>query len=381
MGLATAYYLARAHKSVLLLEQHDLANAFGSSKGVSRFFRIMYSDIALALLAQASDPLWRQLENDAGVNLRDMNGLLFWGTPEGVETPEGNLPGCKATMDALGIRYDEFGSPRDLQAAYPILKNLPGDCIGLYQADAGVIHAEETCRAYARLGRDLGVLVRTHEQVVSIGDANGGTHGVVVETSAGTYYGRKLVLAVGMWTNDVLGSLGVQLDLRIWEMTVSYYRLVAPKDRPYPMWFYFGLPSGDDGGTYYSIPPVGSSDRVKVSTDFTNHIFGSAKECTGVPDERILELVQEFVDSHIDGLGDGPIPEATYTCNYTVAPRFAMKLDFVPGQRDIVVFTGEGGQAFKFAPLFGMALSELVLAGTTRHNISNLAIRDQDVVR
>lgn len=381
MGLATAYYAARAGKRVLVLDQFELFNQQGSSKGDSRFFRIMYSDRVLSLLAQASDPLWRDLERESGVRLRDMNGLLFWGTPAGVSTPEGNLPGCKEAMDALGIPYEEYESPAALAQAYPVLRQLPDDCIGLYQADAGVIRADETCRALYRLGQALGVTALANQRVVDIvpGDRDGDD--VAVTTETGTHRGRSVVLAPGAWTNDLLRPLGLQLNLEIWEMTVCHYGLNAPPALPYPMWFYFGLPSGDDGGTYYSIPPVAGSGRVKVSTDFTNRIVPSPADCTRAPDERILQLVREFVGSYVNGLTDDALPGSAHTCNYTVAPDFGFILDAVPGHRNIILFSGEGGQAFKFAPLIGMVLTELALAGITRYNISNFSIHRPGIIQ
>jgi sarcosine oxidase len=374
MGLGAAYYSARAHKEVLLLEQFDFFNDQSSSKGDSRFFRVMYSDLTLALLAQAADPLWRQLEVDAGMSLRDMNGLLFWGTPAGVNTPEGNLPGCKQTMDTLGIEYEEYSTPGELRTAYPILKELPEECVGLYQADAGVIHAKRTCSALFHLGQELNVTARPNERVDSIVPAQEAGAPVTVVTSRGTYRGRKVILTPGAWTNQLLNALGLQLNLDIWEMTVCHYQMLKPPAEPYPMWFYFGLPVGDDEGTYYSIPPVGDSGRVKVATDFTNHIVHAPSQCTRIPDERILALVKQFVASHVVGLSEDPIPGSAHTCNYTVAPDFGFVLDFLPGSRDIVLFSGEGGQAFKFAPLIGTVLAELALAGVTRYNISSFTM-------
>ena len=44
IGLSAAYHCAMAGKKVLLIEQYDLFNDRASSKGLSRFFRIVYAD-------------------------------------------------------------------------------------------------------------------------------------------------------------------------------------------------------------------------------------------------------------------------------------------------------------------------------------------------
>ncbi len=69
MGLSAAYSCARTGKRVLVLEQFRFFNERGSSKGLSRFFRIVYSDALLCLLARSAYPLWQELERESGETL------------------------------------------------------------------------------------------------------------------------------------------------------------------------------------------------------------------------------------------------------------------------------------------------------------------------
>lgn len=375
VGLAASYYAALAGYRVIGLEQFNFLNEYGSSKGESKFFRVMYSDRILASLAQAADPIWRDLETAASVRLREMTGLLFLGRPAGLNTAEGNLLGCKAVMNQLGIHYKEYSSPAAIQRDFPVFCRLPSDSIGMFQADAGVIYAEDTSRALIELARGCGVALHNHEPVVAIIPPRRLADGVVVNTASAQYTATKVIVSVGAWTNVLLGSLGLKLPLKIWEMTVSYHRVEEMMSDRYPLWFYFGLPEGDDGGTYYGVPPLRNSDRVKLAANFTKRVVDWPQECTHVPDERVLTLVQEFAAAHMRGLSAAPIEGSAYTCNYSVGPVFRPAIDFVPGFPDIVLFAAEGGQSFKFAPLFGKILAELAATGSTRYDIGCLSLQ------
>ena len=79
-GLSCAAALAkRGLSDVVLLEAHTLAHARASSYGETRMFREMYSDPVLCRLAQEANRLWREEEQQAGEQLRETHGLLFYG--------------------------------------------------------------------------------------------------------------------------------------------------------------------------------------------------------------------------------------------------------------------------------------------------------------
>ena len=125
IGLSAAYQCARAGKKVLLLvEQFEFFNEHASSKGDSRFFRIIYADARLSLLAQSAYALWRELEREAETTLLTRTGVLFYGIAGDLMTREGNLKSCLQVMDALGIPYQNYDASA-LKERFPVLKNIP----------------------------------------------------------------------------------------------------------------------------------------------------------------------------------------------------------------------------------------------------------------
>src|SRR6185436_10947061 len=81
MGSATAYQLAKRGRRVLLLEQFAIGHERGSSHGHSRIIRLAYDALDYVRLAQAAYPLWRALEQEAGVELVLMSGGLDFARP------------------------------------------------------------------------------------------------------------------------------------------------------------------------------------------------------------------------------------------------------------------------------------------------------------
>ncbi|ATB43161.1 hypothetical protein CYFUS_008641 [Cystobacter fuscus] len=375
IGLSTAYWCSKAGKKVLLLDQFDFNNDYFSSKGESRFFRVMYSDPLLALLAQSAYPLWRQIESENGQGriLTD-TGLLFFGTPDGLNTPEGNIPQAETVMSELGIPFASY-TEGQLESTYPVFKGLDSSSVGVSQSMGAVIAANVALQALRNLCVKQGVTLLAHQTVSRIRTA--GPTSVTVTTNQGDYTAAKLVLVPSAWTNQVLSSLSVKLNLEIWTMTYAYYG-VDQYSYDYPLWFYFGTPDGDDGGTYYGLPPLLTPGKIKVGTDFTFQKSALPPTSPPQPDPRMLSYLDKFMLAHVNGLQSTAMNAVG--CLYTMTPDTNFVVDLVPGHDNIVLFTGDTGQAFKFTPILGKILSELALSGTTQFNIAPFSIHRPDII-
>src|SRR2546430_16611071 len=101
MGSATAWWLARRGRSVLVLERFEQGHARGSSHGSSRIFRLAYPVRTYVRLAQAALPLWQELEEVAGVDLLTTTGGVDHGRPDSVVQVAEALAACRAPPDLL----------------------------------------------------------------------------------------------------------------------------------------------------------------------------------------------------------------------------------------------------------------------------------------
>jgi sarcosine oxidase len=210
------------------------------------------------------------------------------------------------------------------------------------------------------LARARGATVLDEAPVYGVRTAG---EGVEVETAAGNFSARKLVVAAGAWTNRVLGHLGYGIPITCTQEQVTYFRTphlweFAPER--FPVWIWHGGP----GYTFYGLPVYGAAGS-KAGQDTGGDVV-SVDTRTFDPNPRILATLRDFLQRYIPrSLG----PELyTKTCLYDMPPDREFVLGTVPGVPQVAFFCG-AGHAFKFAGLVGRILSEIALEGRTRYEI------------
>ena len=370
IGLSAAYYAAAAGYSTTLFEQFDFGNARASSDGDSRMFRVMYSDANMARLAEASMGQWHEIEAATGRTLLSRNGLLFYGVRE--QSVEGDLAQCQQVMTDLGIPFTPYDRAGML-AAFPVFRSLPDNYVGLSQKSGASIVVKQSLATFAELAAQKGAQLLTHcaAKVRPVqSSSGGGEDGYCIDTAQGTFIAKHLILAPGAWSNNVLQSFGLQLDLTIWQMTVCYFDVDA--SLPWPMWYEFG-PAADGRGLYYGFPPLERPGSIKVSADFTNNTFKDPSQCTYQPDPAILAQMSSLVAQRFNGIN--AMPQVPMTCLYTMSKDFQIILDTVPGHPNVALLSGESGRAFKYTPLFGRILVELATTGKSAYDIREFSLQ------
>src|SRR4051794_27102606 len=214
MGLATAWQVAAAGRSVVLLERFGFGHARGSSHGRERIFRYGYTDPLYVRLAKAADQGWRRLERDTGQPLLDRFGCLDWGN-------EAELAAIAAACKAEGVKvkWRDGAAEHGLRSSGPVLS----------QPGAGRVRAEQALRALRVAATRAGASMRFNEPVTAI-EPDGGGHGssVTVRTEAGEYRAPVAVVTAGAWAGELLAGLVPGLPpLTVTEELVAYFRPVA----------------------------------------------------------------------------------------------------------------------------------------------------------
>ena len=183
------------------------------------------------------------------------------------------------------------------------------------------------------------------------------------------------MIAAGAWTNDLLTSFTDPLNLEIWPMLWGHYKVEnALRDR-FPQWFCFQQenPENNDGGLYYGFPcHTPETSLIKVGIDWCPPELRTKTMKTFVrePDSELVELLDRFLRHNWEGIGECV---GLYCSPYTMTQDTLFVLDKLPGYPQISLFTGGAGQAFKFAPLLGKLLAELVLEKTPSVDLSPLS--------
>lgn len=360
MGSAAAYHLAARGADVVGLERFQPAHARGSSHGGSRIIRQAYfEDPAYVPLLLRAYELWEQLGVDGDREVHRITGGVFAG-PESSTTVAGSLRAAQ-----------EYGLAHDVLTADEIAHRFPGfapaaDQIGVYEYLAGFARPEETVRAHVDLAQRAGADLRFGVEVLDWADTG---DAVRVTTDQGTLHGDRLVVCPGAWAPQMLADL--QTGIRI-ERQVMYWFDLAPDAPPMddaPVYIH----ETTVGEQIYGFPAIdGPGGGVKTA------FFRKGIDCapdtidrTVHPDEA--QAMLERVRALLPGVGSSDDASACMlhaaTCMYSTTPDHDFVIAEHPRHARVAVACGFSGHGFKFVPVVGEILADLVLDGSTRHPI------------
>jgi sarcosine oxidase len=327
MGTATAYALARAGRSVTLLEQFALGHTRGSSHGKSRVFRFSYPETGYVEMGMESLRLWRELEDRGGVHILEQTGGFDYGA--GIEA------NAKA-LEACGARA-EWMTGREARERWPLVQ-FEDDGPVLFSPDAGWTDADLAVETFARLAQEQGARLAEQQQVHELSPTD---DGVVVRTPDASWSAKAVVVTAGPWSRDLLLQLDIDLPVVPIRETAVFFRqpehapaLVEWGDR-----LRYALPDPDHG--------------LKAA----EHILDAAPDDPdedGEPDLESARRVGEWIRRRFPAAD--PEPADMQTCFYTVTDdeRFILER-----HGRVIVGSPCSGHGFKFAPLIGRRLAAL----------------------
>jgi sarcosine oxidase len=326
MGLATAAALARAGRSVVVLEQFGVDHDRGSSHGTVRIFKVSYPETEFVRLAQDSLARWRELEAESGEELLTTTGTL----------DVGGIAGRREALERCGAAF-EFVMAAEIERRFGL--TIDGGGEALFQPDGGALHAD---RARNVLASSLEVVAET--AVASLAPER---EAVLLRTSAGEVRARAVVVTVGAWVTKLLSPLGLQPDVVAARETVAYFRLGDGRgSTPLSEW------RPEDREVFYAI--VGRDGLLKVGVSGSG--LPTDPDEHGRVDEDVVRRAADWARRRYELHDDAPA--RAETCLYTNAPdeRFVLER-----RGRIVVGSPCSGHGFKFAPVVGERLAALAL--------------------
>ncbi len=332
-GAATAWWLARRGRDVVLVERFESAHTRGSSHGGSRIFRFAYGDPAYAAMAVEALPLWQELEDDAGTRLLETTGGVDHGD-------EASVREVASSLGAVGARHEVL-RPEAAAERWP---GIRFEGLVVHSPDGGRCLADATVAALQDRAAAHGADVRFVAGPARVMPA---TDRVAVHTETESWDAAVAVLTCGPWTGATAASLGIDLPpLRVTCEQVQHFPLLDPAAGPaWPSFIHHREP------WIYGLWTPG--EGVKVA----RHMAGRTVDPDDgpfAPDSRVSDEVAEHVREWFPGLD--PVPTNAATCLYTTTPSH----EFVLARHGpIVIGSACSGHGFKFAPLVGRRLADL----------------------
>lgn len=346
MGSSSVFHLAKRGHRVLGIDRFHPPHNFGSSHGLTRIIREAYFEDPLYVpLVQRSYELWAALEEKSGNQLLLKTGGLMIGPHDGTL-----VSGASRSAEQHHLEHEILNST-NLGQKFPIF-NVDDDPLAVWEPRAGILFPERAIQTHLELAAQNHAQLRFNEPVRKWEPFE---KGVRVFTDGNSYSANYLVLSTGAWMNDLLPAR--KLPLTVERQVLYWFKQVSHQDLFRPDQFPIFIRQYARDRFFYGFPDLG--DGVKVAF---HHQGGKVD-----PNALSQGVDQEEIDEMRDVLS-GYLPDAngellsTAVCMYTNTPDEHFILDYHPQFPQVIVASPCSGHGFKFSPVIGEMISDMVIA-------------------
>jgi sarcosine oxidase len=339
---------------VLGLERFDVPHEYGSSHGITRIIRLAYYEHTdyVPLLRRAYE-LWRELEAAAGEQLLHVTGA--------VDAGPGIFEGSRQSCLDHDLPHEVMEGP-ELASRFPGYR-LPDETRVLFQRDGGFLLPERCIVAHVEQALGHGALVRARERVLEWEDTG---DSVRVRTERGEYEAEQFVFTAGAWAAEVARLPGlVQAERQV----LAWFQPLRPElfaPQRFPV---FNIQV--DEGHFYGFPAHGIPG-FKLGRYHHLDEQVDADAVDREPNMRDEAVLRSFTERYFPDAA-GPTV-ALKVCLFENSPDEHFILDRHPESERVVVGAGFSGHGFKFCSVVGEILADLVLDGTTAHEVDFLRL-------
>ena len=349
MGTAAGWAIANRGHSVRVVEQFDHVHTLGSHGGITRIFRHAYAEGAdYVPWALAADAEWHALQERTGSSIIHRIGCLDMAAPG---NDHADLARSSAEKQDLDF---EWITGKEIRERFPIW-NTPDEWVACYTTQSGYIAVEPAMRALADEMRAAGGIIETNCRV-NDWSVDGGW--VRIETGLGAFTADKLIVTGGSWNVHLLEQLGLPLEVR--RKPVMWFASEHPDMTTpdvFPCWI-----AEADGGHAYGLPQV-EVPGIKAGMHSGGDIVDPETVDREVHVDDIEAEIGPFLRKYMNGIS-GELTRSA-VCMYTMTPDEDFIIDRHPEHTNVALGAGFSGHGFKFAPVIGQHLAELILDETS----------------
>jgi len=347
-GVTAALELRRRGWEVVLLDPGPIPHPRAASTDISKIVRLAYG----------RDETYTDLMEEAVRVWREWNSR--WAEPLYHET--GILLVTRTSMEPGGFEYESFRilekrgrspmrvTPADLRRRFPAWR-AQAYADGFYHPEGGYVESGRVVAKLAETARSEGVLSRPGLRFRGLDEAGSRARGILTEEGE-RFPADRVVLAAGAWTSKLLPQMAG--SLRCTGHPVFHFR--PPNSRLYSPRL-FPVFTADISRTGWYGFPLNRDGIVKIA----NHGPGREVDPDGSREVNAAEeaSLREFLEQTFPTLAPLPIVEKRI-CLYCDTRDEHFWIDADPARPELVVAAGDSGHAFKFAPVLGRIIADVV---------------------
>lgn len=362
MGMSAGYQLAKSHQKVLMIDAHNPPHLYGSHGGHTRLIRHALEECYLPLSLR-SQAIWDDIDEAVEEDIFKRTGVVTFGHSESEVV--------NIAIEALQTHHLEgeiFSSGSELNQRFKGL-SLPEDYIGVFEPNGGVIDAIAAINFFKKEALALGaeLLIDTKVERIEVI----GPDCVRVKTADQQFEAKKVIVTAGAHTQKLLLPLGKKIVNQVSRRTVAWFESDEDlySDEVFPGF----IGKVDDGHHCYGFPSINNSG-VKIGA----HNFGQTIDVADLnPEfgayEEDESVVRYFLDHYMPGANGDLIKGAA--CMYQMTPDEHFIIDFHPDYQNVLIAAGFSGHGFKFVPVIGEILAQLIENGQTEYNIEQFSLQ------
>lgn len=352
-GVGSAALRAAAMRGwdVVGVDQFGPAHNRGSSHGQTRIIRRAYFEHPnyVPLTFRAFEK-WDELNKRYRVNLSRKElittcGLLQIGLPD-----QEVICGVQASAKTHDLRLETF-EPDEIQRRLPLFK-VQSPYIGLFEPDAAFLRVELCVAAAIEQATKQGAQLLPNTQVTSWEVDDRGD--VVVQTSRGPLKGRRLIVTAGAWAGELLN--GLDLGLQILQKQQHWFQLDRV-DQKFQNQFPAFLVEEDNGDCFYGLPEIDYLG-FKVCEHSGGKPLSSPRAIDAGLNQSELTRTESFMKRWMNFQRSRVVHHCQ--CMYTMSRDGHFIVDRLPEYENVTFAAGMSGHGFKFAPVIGEYLVELL---------------------
>ena len=377
MGRAVAWQLAQRGVGVTVLEQFEAGHEFGSSHGATRALIYGYDDPAYARLAMHAFTWWRVAERMIGDELLTQCGGLDVG-----HSGSASFDRKLMTVRDLGLDH-ELLDPESISRRFPDF-SLPSGYVGLFCPGSAGINARRAMQALLQLAEDSGAHVEWNAQVTDLSHDSTGccvhfeARGERSANAVREIRCDRIIICAGPWTPELVGPWPSLQVVRCESHFFTIAREMVGSTQPMPMFFLHPDPEDEDG--LYGQFQTGQTSQRTVKLERLAGTPVDSAPPGGHPNgvdsaiaREVAHALSRRARTFLPGIGTST-GGTRDTCLATVTPDHGFYLDWLNPEQRVFLCGGFSSHGFKFAPVVGAVVADLVDGGYSDYEIDSMKL-------